>query len=308
NTVVELYENDEKRDLPVGFRHITVAAWMHEICRLNDQLDPHKHIKLRNQAEKLSLKAVESNYIHHKSMAYKEEKLAEGLSKKELGLTLPPTTDDRVVTGVLNTRQILDRLNATGEEKLFITPILSLDQISDGSVDIRLGNEFIVMRRTEFPSLDVAAADIPRTDRQIGQYQNKYKIDFGERFVLHPRELVLGSTFEFLALPDDIFAYVLSRSSWGRLGLMVATATAINPGYKGCLTLELMNLGEVPLVLYPGLPVAQLILQRAARGRYQADYESPTGPEFSNVHFKRIENSFWSNPFGPWPPFPSNTL
>ena len=53
-------------------------------------------------------------------------------------------------------------------------------------------------------------------------------------------------------------AYVVGRSSWGRLGLIVATAIGVHPGFAGPLTLELRNLGETPLRLYPGQPIAQL--------------------------------------------------
>ena len=194
---------------------------------------------------------------------------------------------------VPNKEQLIARLNENDPDKrLVITPLLSKDQVADGAIDIRLSSEFIFTRRTEFPCLDVAEAE--EFTRNSGRYQQAIRINFGSRVVLHPNELILGSTFEYISMPIDMFAYVLSRSSWGRLGLIIATATAVNPGYKGCLTLEMVNLGRTPLVLYPGLPVAQLILHGASSGKYSASYNCPTGPQSSNVHTKRKEIDFWT--------------
>jgi len=57
---------------------------------------------------------------------------------------------------------------------------------------------------------------------------------------------------------------VLGRSTWGRLGLIVATAVGIQPNFAGTLTLELRNLGEAPLSLYPGQIIAQLFFHEVA--------------------------------------------
>jgi dCTP deaminase len=80
-------------------------------------------------------------------------------------------------------------------------------------------------------------------------------------FTLHPGDLALGITQEFIALPKDVMAFVEGRSGLGRLGLFVATATQVAPGFHGVIVLELANAGTVPLELQPGLPIAQLIFQ-----------------------------------------------
>lgn len=71
----------------------------------------------------------------------------------------------------------------------------------------------------------------------------------GDFFVLHPRQFVLGETIEWVHLPVDLSAYVLGHSSWGRDGLVIATATGVHPGYSGIITLELSNIGEISLSL-----------------------------------------------------------
>ena len=81
----------------------------------------------------------------------------------------------------------------------------------------------------------------------------------GESFVIHPGEFCLGRTLEWVELPDDIVARIEGKSSLGRLGLIVhATAGFCDPGWKGTLTLELNNLTRVPIILHPGLEIAQL--------------------------------------------------
>jgi dCTP deaminase len=81
----------------------------------------------------------------------------------------------------------------------------------------------------------------------------------GDSFVIHPGEFCLGRTLEWVELPDDIVARIEGKSSLGRLGLIVhATAGFCDPGWKGTLTLELNNLTRVPIILHPGLEIAQL--------------------------------------------------
>ena len=99
---------------------------------------------------------------------------------------------------------------------------------------------------------------------QIAEYQEKYYVPFGYSFVLHPSQFVIGCTLEYVSLPEDVCALVVGRSSWGRLGLIIATASKVGPGFKGVLTLELVNLGNVPIFVYPASRIAQLVLYRVS--------------------------------------------
>ena len=169
-------------------------------------------------------------------------------------------------------------------ERLIITPVLDFDeQIKDTAIDVRLGNEFIITQKIAFLGLDPTKKE--EIIRNIGKYQKRVFVKFHDPFILHPNQLVLGSTLEYISLPSDLCSYVIGRSSWGRLGLLIATATFVNPGFKGCLTLELENIGEVPLVLYPGVRIAQLILHTVeGTCEYKSRYTYPVGPEFSRVY------------------------
>lgn len=141
------------------------------------------------------------------------------------------------------------------KERLYVSPILSAKQIGDASIDVRLGNDFYTTRRGNVGTLD------PRDrDTQPDRFRNRHRLNTRERFFLHPNELALAGTLEYFKFPNSLCASVTSRSKWGRLGLLIATATAVHPGFKGVITLELVNHGNVPLVLYPGLLIAQVIL------------------------------------------------
>jgi dCTP deaminase len=173
------------------------------------------------------------------------------------------------------------------EERLVITPLLNRKkQITDGAVDVRLGTEFIIIKRTSMLGLESKEASPAKIKKNIRDYQERVKIRIREEFILHPNQLVLGSTLEYISIPNNLSAYVLTRSSWGRLGLIIATATYVNAGFKGCLTLELENLGEVPIALYPGTRIAQLVLNKLeGKGKYKdRSYMYPTGPEFSKAY------------------------
>ena len=176
------------------------------------------------------------------------------------------------------------------DERLVVTPILEEGQIGDASIDIRVGNDFVIARKGHLSSIDPA-----RKGSWLKRYQYHHHVNIGEKFVLHPGQLVLASTLEYLRLPSSLVATVTSRSKWGRAGLVIATATAIHPGFGGTITLEMINLGEVPLIIYPGLRVAQLIFSECEGGtEYRGDYGGQTEPNFLTMEGNEKENlDFW---------------
>jgi len=190
---------------------------------------------------------------------------------------------------VLGTKLILDELRrGKSEAGLVITP-LKLDQIGNASIDLHLGDEFIVFKRASVTDFDIKSKE---EFRNVHRYQEKVRINKGVKFVLHPRQLILGATREYIALPNNITASIVGRSTWGRTGLIIATATLISPGFKGCVTLELVNEGDVPLSLYPGLCVAQLVLYRTEGAReVKSTYQYQTGPEFPRLEKERLKLS-----------------
>lgn len=177
-------------------------------------------------------------------------------------------------------------------KELVITPILSQEETFDHvSLNVRLSNQFIIMKKQSFPNFDIKSHP-----KNIEECHKKIKINYNESFILHPGELILGSTLEYFSIPKDIMGYVIGKSSWGRAGLIVATATKVDPGFKGCITLEIINEGVSPIIVYPGLPIAQLVLHNLdgeMNQEYLGNYKFSVGPVFPNFEEKSKEWSFW---------------
>lgn len=160
-------------------------------------------------------------------------------------------------------------------ERLIVTPILNRkSQVKKGSasVDLRLGCSFKIPKKSRLTDFNPLASDY---DSRRPTLQDEVYIGIGDYLVLHPRQFVLGNTLEYLHLPSNLAAYVIGRSSWGREGLVIATATGVHPRYSGVLTLELTNLGEIPLKLYPGITIAQLFIHKV-----NAPYEGEADASF----------------------------
>ncbi len=201
--------------------------------------------------------------------------------------------------GVLNREKLLEYIEEIDyKKKLVVTPLLSKDQIGPASIDVRLGSSTIIPRKTYADKQDVTEREtIREVERRL--YERR-RLKYHSRFVLHPNQLILGVTLEYLSLPSTLFCSIASRSSWGRLGLIIATASAVQPGFKGCLTLELVNLSESPIALYPGLLVGQLVFEEMAEksgepAEYTGRYDCPTEAElpkfFAQTTDKEME--FW---------------
>jgi dCTP deaminase len=161
-------------------------------------------------------------------------------------------------------------------------------QVGEGSIDLRLGTDFLIPRSFGGSGIDPAAADV---DLNINNAQERIVLPLGASLWLHPGRMVLGSTLEFVHLPHDCAAQVLGRSSWGRIGLLVATAVFVQPGFAGSLTLELVNESDTPIRLHPALRVAQLVVHRFDDFEvpYVARFARAIGPEPAKLGWEEDE-------------------
>lgn len=139
--------------------------------------------------------------------------------------------------------------------------ITSIKDSGAASIDLRLGRWFATVRQTRMTELCITDDEDPKSNQESRQVR-KYFIRFGKDFVLHPGRFVLGATLEWIRLPSNIAGYITGKSSWGRRGLVVETAAGIHPGFSGCLTLELVNVGEVPIKIKPGMQICQIFLHQ----------------------------------------------
>ena len=144
------------------------------------------------------------------------------------------------------------------------------------SLDVRVDRYFRVFRNSRYPYIDVKANQEDLTEL--------VEVDDDEAFILHPGEFVLGSTLERVTLPDDLVARLEGKSSLGRLGLLIhSTAGFIDPGWDGHVTLELSNVANLPITIYPAhedRPAVVRPAHRAGRAavRFGGDRIEVPGP------------------------------
>lgn len=156
---------------------------------------------------------------------------------------------------LLDKEQISQLLNSNETDSLFIDPLLDDSQIGAVTVDLRLGYDFFVSILTRKPSIETNINPDNQHHRAIGSYFQETRRDLGEKFVLYPHQVVLCTTLEYVSLPPNVYADILSRSSYTRLGIPINTM--VQPGFRGCIPLELFNHGNSPIELVVGSRVCQ---------------------------------------------------
>src|ERR1700690_2145286 len=162
--------------------------------------------------------------------------------------------------------------------------------LQPSSVDVRVDRYFRVFRNNLYPYIDVKQAQEDLTEL--------VEID-DEPFILHPGEFVLGSTLERVRLPDGLVARLEGKSSLGRLGLLIhSTAGFIDPGWDGHVTLELSNVANLPITIYPGMKIGQISFMQMTEpaatpygsSEIGSKYKGQTGPTPSR-YFKNFETA-----------------
>jgi dCTP deaminase len=160
-------------------------------------------------------------------------------------LTAAPTTSVRAV--ILSDRTLREQIAAG---RIVIEPFDDA-LVQPSSIDVKISNLFRVFRNHTAAVIDVK-------ENQENLTELITIADDGV-FMLHPGEFVLGSTLERIAVPDDLVARIEGKSSLGRLGLIIhSTAGFIDAGFDGHVTLELANLANLPITLYPGMKIGQI--------------------------------------------------
>jgi len=169
----------------------------------------------------------------------------------------------------------LDIRRYLAEGKIKITPALPPEQFGSCSVDFRLGQEFSVFEHSKHALIDlrekIAIQDLMRT----------ITVTEGDPFILQPGEFALAITQETLELDDDVLGRLEGRSSLGRIGIIVhGTAGLFDPGWRGRATLELSNLGVMPVALYPGMRICSFTFEQLS-SRVEVPYYKKAGNKYA---------------------------
>jgi len=165
------------------------------------------------------------------------------------------------------------------------------DYVQPSSVDLRVDKLFRVFRNDTTPYIDPKLAQEDLTEL--------VEVDEDGAFILHPGEFVLGSTLERIALGKSLVARLEGKSSLGRLGLLIhSTAGFIDAGWDGHITLELSNVANLPIAIYPGMKIGQisfLQMTTPASVGYGAEigskYKGQRGPTPSKYFFNFTEDN-----------------
>jgi dCTP deaminase len=159
--------------------------------------------------------------------------------------------------------------------KIRITPELPSEQFGSCSIDFRLGNEFSIFEHSRHAYIDV------REKSAIQDIMRTVHVNAGEPFILQPREFALAITEESLELDDDVLGRLEGRSSLGRIGIIVhGTAGLFDPGWRGKATLELSNLGIMPVALYPGMRICSFTFEQLS-SKVSVPYYKKAGNKYA---------------------------
>jgi dCTP deaminase len=171
-----------------------------------------------------------------------------------------------------------DLVSEIKSENLALQPFAP-ELMQPSSIDVRLDRFFRVFNNHLYTHIDPSV--------QQDDLTALVEVGDGEPFVLHPGEFVLASTLEVITLGDQLAGRLEGKSSLGRLGLLThSTAGFIDPGFSGHVTLELSNVANLPIKLWPGMKIGQLCIFRLSSPAehpygsavYGSRYQGQRGP------------------------------
>src|SRR5260370_30097718 len=190
---------------------------------------------------------------------------------------------------VLSRKEILRRMkeHVSREGSIVITPLIykELEDVFDAdAVDLRLGCTLLLPKPLDQPFFSPDRSSATSLHARV-------HVPLGQFLVVPAHQTILGATLEFIKLPSDVSGQVLTKSSVARTFIVVETAPWIHPQYRGCLTLEIANVSNTPVLLYPGRLICQLVLMRIAPTQENAktqtvkDNKDDTGTKLDTNYF-----------------------
>jgi len=174
---------------------------------------------------------------------------------------------------ILSDRDIKKAIKA-GRIKIKPAPDFK-EQLGSCSIDFHLGNKFRVFKHSDYPHIDLSGSV------DIESIMQEVTVPKGKSFTMQPGAFTLAATVENLELGDDILGRIEGRSSLGRLGIVVhSTASVFDPGWRGHATIELGNLGVMPVVLYPGMRICAFVFEEVS-SKVEVPYWKKKGQKYA---------------------------
>lgn len=183
-------------------------------------------------------------------------------------------------------------------EALCIRPLLSQGQINQVSIDLRLGTDFFVSIQGRDPFINASLNNPNQGNPEVFYQETRRKI--GETFILYPNQTVLASSLEYIKIPDNIMGVISIRSTYARMG--ISYSSIVQPGYVGCISLELNNNNKNPINLTVGACIFQMRLSQLSeeqnyfgKKRKFLCQVRPVIPSISNEDELKILNKIWQS-------------
>lgn len=135
-----------------------------------------------------------------------------------------------------------------------IYPFVPEKQVQPASVDLRLGNRFVTFKK------GIELFDIQNIDT-IDNYLNEVFLEDKQGYTIYPQDVIYGHIYEQISISDRYSARIEGRSRVARLGLSIhCTGDYINPGFMGSMPLQIVNHNYFPIIIYPYMPICQIII------------------------------------------------
>ncbi len=183
-------------------------------------------------------------------------------------------------------------------EELYIRPLLDKGQINQVSIDLRLGTDFFVSIQGRDPFINASLNHSEQGNPEVFYQETRRKI--GETFILYPNQTVLASSLEYIKIPDNLMGVISIRSTYARMG--ISYSSIVQPGYVGCISLELNNSNKNPINLTVGACIFQMRLSDLAEEQNYFSKERkflcqvrPVIPSISNEKELKILNKIWES-------------
>jgi dCTP deaminase len=172
---------------------------------------------------------------------------------------------------ILSDKSILEEIDAG---RIVIEPF-DKSCVQPSSIDLHIDRYFRVFRNHSSRVIDVKENQEDLTEL--------VEVPESEALILHPGEFILGSTLEKIKIPEDLVGRLEGKSSLGRLGLLIhSTAGFVDPGFTGHITLELSNVANLPITLYPNMKIGQISFLRMTSSALQPYGTKELGSKYMN--------------------------
>ncbi|MBI3088938.1 MAG: dCTP deaminase [Candidatus Colwellbacteria bacterium] len=171
-----------------------------------------------------------------------------------------------------------DIKKAVAKGRIKITPKPDFKkQLGSCSIDFHLGNRFRIFKHSTHPFVDLMG------EVDVANIMEEVVVPKGKAFILQPGDFAIATTIERLKLAPDIAGRIEGRSSLGRLGIIVhSTAGLFDPGWDGKPTMELGNLGVMPVTLYPGMRICAFTFEELS-SKVDVPYSKKKGAKYAGA-------------------------